>query len=341
MCTGGALNLPAVLAGAVVAFLLLTLLIAGVIVGAVLLRRAKRKGKNNKKSYIVKMECEEQQEVSLVNESTAGNDSEWRVAQAAFHYEQHAEDLHYENIDIGGQGCRGSEEGNGIRSEEGHYDVVVAADNVPLNGRAGHGSSKEVQVQQDDQSTRDTPDAVYAVVDMSKKKKQEKTQGGASATTTQGADTEEQHYEWSSGFGQDWLGNVVEPELNHGGIEQASPSNEANETVPQSEPCNPSALYAVVDKSKKKKQEKTQGGASATTTQGADTEEQHYEWSNVMGQDWLGNVVEEHGEVGQESLHNDAWETVPESEPHNPGVVCVVVDKSKKENKEKKNSDPV
>ena len=41
--TGGALNLPAVLAGAVVAFLLLTLLIAGIIVGAVLLGRAKRK----------------------------------------------------------------------------------------------------------------------------------------------------------------------------------------------------------------------------------------------------------------------------------------------------------
>ena len=207
MRTGGALNLPAVLAGAVVAFLLLILLlIAGIIVGAVLLRRAKRKGKNNnKKSKMVKMECEEQQEVSLVNESTAGNDSEWRVAQAAFHYEQHAEDAHYENIDIGGQGCRGREEGNGIRSEEGHYDDVVAADNVPLNGRAGHGSlsSKEVQVQQDDQSTRDTLDAVYAVVDMSKKKKQEKTQGGASATTTQGADTEEQHYEWSNVMGQD------------------------------------------------------------------------------------------------------------------------------------------
>ena len=132
----------------------------------------------------------------------------------------------------------------------------------------------------------------------------------------------------------------MEPEVNHGGIEQASPSNEAKETGPQSEPCNSSALYAVVDKSKKKKQEKTQGGASATTTQGADTEEQHYEWSNVMGQDWLGNVVEEHGEVGQESLHNDAWETVPQSEPCNPGAVCVVVDKSKEEKKEK-NSDPV
>ena len=88
----------------------------------------------------------------------------YEVTRFAFHYEQHAEDVHYENIDIGEQGCRGREEGNGIRSEESHYDVVVAADNVPLNGRAGHGSSKEVQVQQDDQSTRDTPDAVYAVV---------------------------------------------------------------------------------------------------------------------------------------------------------------------------------
>ena len=48
---------------------------------------------------------------------------------------------------------------------------------------------------------------------------------------------------------------------------------------------NPNAVYAVVDKRKKKKQEKTQGGASATTTQGADTEEQHYECSDVVGQD--------------------------------------------------------
>ena len=40
---GGALNLPAVLAGAVVAFLLLTLLIAGIIVGVVLLGRKTHK----------------------------------------------------------------------------------------------------------------------------------------------------------------------------------------------------------------------------------------------------------------------------------------------------------
>ena len=246
MRTGDALNLPAVVAGAVVAFLLLTLLLtAGIIVGVVLLRRAKRKGKkNNKKCKMVKVECEEKQEVSPENESTAGNDSEWRISQAAFHYEQHAEDMHYESIDIEGQGWRGREEGNGIRSEEGHYDVV-AADHVPLNGRAG--SSKEVKVHQNDQPKGD-PNAVYAVVDKSKKKKHKKTQGGASATTTQGADTEEQHYEQSSVFGQDWLGNVVEE---HGDVGQGSLSNDVNETGPQSEPHNPGAVYAVVDKSKK------------------------------------------------------------------------------------------
>ena len=41
--TGGALNLPAVLAGAVVAFLLLTLLTVGIIVGVALLRRKAHK----------------------------------------------------------------------------------------------------------------------------------------------------------------------------------------------------------------------------------------------------------------------------------------------------------
>ena len=43
--TAGALNLPAVVAGAVVAFLLLTLLIAGIIVGALLLGRKAHKKK--------------------------------------------------------------------------------------------------------------------------------------------------------------------------------------------------------------------------------------------------------------------------------------------------------
>ena len=106
---------------------------------------------------------------------------------------------------------------------------------------------------------------------------------------------------------------------------------------------DPNAVYVVVDKSKKKKQEKTQGGAIATTTQGADTEEQHYECSSGLGQDWLGNVNLErnHSDVGQGSLSNDANETGPQTRPHNSGAVCAVVDKSKRGNKGKKNSDPV
>ncbi len=52
------------------------------------------------------------------------------------------------------------------------------------------------------------------------------------------------------------------------------------------------------------------------------------------------NVLEvSHGDGGQESLSNDAKQTSPQSEPHNPGAVYVVVDKSKKGNEGKKNSE--
>ena len=107
--------------------------------------------------------------------------------------------------------------------------------------------------QQDDQP-KGTPDAVYAVVNNSKKKKQGKTQGGASATTIQGVHIEEQHYKGSSVFGQDWLGNRAgeKPDGNHSDVGQGDPSNDAKETGPQSEPCNPNAVYTVVDKRKKR-----------------------------------------------------------------------------------------
>ena len=58
--TGDALNLPAVVAGAVLAFLLLILLIAGIIVGVVLLRRGKSKEKTLKKGHwLEEAECTE------------------------------------------------------------------------------------------------------------------------------------------------------------------------------------------------------------------------------------------------------------------------------------------
>ena len=46
-----------------------------------------------------------------------------------------------------------------------------------------------------------------------------------------------------------------------------------------------------------------------------------------------------HGDGGQESLSNDAMQTGPKSEPCNPGAVYAMVDKSKKGNKGKKNSE--
>ena len=70
MHTGGALNLPAVLAGAVVAFLLLTLLIVGIIVGAVLLRR-----KAHKKRMLSQRKAP-QQKGSITKSSKAAKEEE-------------------------------------------------------------------------------------------------------------------------------------------------------------------------------------------------------------------------------------------------------------------------
>ena len=310
--TGGALNLRAVLAGAVVAFLLLILLIAGIIVGVVLLRRGKCKERTLKKGHwIEEVECTEKSTelTGRGQESSAGHSEQW-ADEAAFHYEQHVADLHYESTDFDREGCCGREDGNAIRSERNQCDGVGAAENTPMKDELGN--TIVPNGQQNDQP-KGTPDAVYAVVNKSKQKKHKKTQGGASATTTQGADTEEQHYEWSSGFGQDWLGNVDQKlEVNRGDVGQGSLSNDAWETGPQSEPCTASAVYAVVDKSKKHKGEKTQGGASATTTQGVDTEEQHYECSSGFGQDWFGNAVGEEleeGDFAQGSRFNVAKKT--------------------------------
>ena len=252
MCsTDVAENLPAVVAGVVVAFLLLTLLITGIIVGVVMLRRANRRENSlERKGELRNRECTEKQEEPAENESALVNDSQGEIVTAS-HYEQQVGDLHYESTDVLGLGRLGREEGNRIRFEGGHYDDIDA--DVMKNGAA---HKKNENTQQSDQP-KGTPNVVYAVVDKSKKKRKEKTQGGASATTTQSVCTDEQHYECSSAFGQDWLGNVVggKPEGNHGDVEQGSPSNDAQGIGPQSEPCNPKAVYAVVDKSKKRNNE--------------------------------------------------------------------------------------
>jgi len=243
--TGGALNLPAVLAGAVVAFLLLTLLIVGIIVGAVLLKKLKKKTRTlNNGEWVDEIERTEKSTelTGRGRESAAGHSEQW-ADEAAFHYEQHVADMHYESTDFDGEGYCGMLDGNAIGSERNQSDGVV---NTPTQHALEH---TRMSNDQQSERPRGNPNAVYAMVDKSKKKKHKKTQGGASATTTQGADTEEQHYECSDVMGLDWMGNVVEE---HGDVGQGSLSNDAWETVPQSEPHNPGAVYAVVDKSKKR-----------------------------------------------------------------------------------------
>ena len=315
----------------VVAFLLLTLLIAGIIVGAALLRKLKKKRRTlNNGEWVDGIECIERSTrlTGRGRESAAGHSEQW-AEEAAFHYEQHVADMHYESTDFDGEGCCGREDGNAIRSERNQSDGVRAADNTPT---------------QHIEWPRGNPNAVYAVVDKSKKRKHKKTQGGVSAIPTQGADTEEQHYECSDVVGQDWLGNVVgeKPKVNHGGVGQGSPSNDAWETCPQSEPCSPTTM--VVDKSKNRKGEKTQGAASAITTQGTDTEEQHYECSSGFGQDWFGTAVEVNPKAtlcnaakGCSSTDTDT--NGQQLEPYNTNAVYGMVDRSKKKIQSRKSGD--
>ena len=210
--TGGAL--PAVVAGAVVAFLLLTLLIAGIIVGAVLLRRTRKEIKKKQKA-VETIECVEKKEGLLEESVPKAVDSsfvckerdQWFDDALASHYEsiQNDEEPGYKSVDVAQQERISEVEGKGSRSKGDYYNVAEAAENISSEDIGQDAMERE---QQDAQS-RGNQNAVYAVVDKSKKKRQEKTQGGASTTTTQEADTEEQHYEWSSVFGQDWFGNVV------------------------------------------------------------------------------------------------------------------------------------
>ena len=297
------------------AFLLVTLLIASATTVAVLRRRKRRKG-------IVQVEGTEEPEVIGISLTPTTNNQQENDKTSS-----EREDLHPRSTDALEQSC--PKMITAVRSVGDYYDII----DVP--SQEGNGPQCNPRKDHRNDQAKGDPNAVYAVVDKSKKKKHEKTQGGASATT-QGADTEEQHYECSSGLGQDWLGNVVEPEVNHGGVER-SPTNDANETGPQSEPCNPGAVYAVVDMSKKKKHKKTLGGASATTTQGADTEEQHYECSTVLGQDWFGTAVEANPEAKLTNAGCSSTDTEtndPQSEPYNvnvnPNALYAVVDKSKK-----------
>ena len=127
--------------------------------------------------------------------------------------------MHYESANVAGQHC-GREKDNGMWSDGGHYDYALTGQRCGRgkdNGMwsdGGHydyaegdvlkegGEHRKKRSTVQEYQPKGDPSAVYAVVDMSKKKKH-KTQSVASATTTQGVDTEEQHYECSNVFGQD------------------------------------------------------------------------------------------------------------------------------------------
>ena len=145
----------AVLVSVVVTLLLLTLLIAGITIGLVLLRRAKGKGKVLQKKWklVERIECAEKTEEYLVDstakggESTAGSNSEQRIDdEVALHYErvQHEEELHYDSVDVPRQGCVSRVEGSGIRSGGDHYEVIDAAENFQMDG-VGHGTKEKGQ----------------------------------------------------------------------------------------------------------------------------------------------------------------------------------------------------
>ncbi len=87
------------------------------------------------------------------------------------------------------------------------------------------------------------PNVVYAVIDKSKKKKPVMTEIGK-RTTNEHYSEDQCYAHWSP------VGEGMKHPQSGGDVGQGSPSNEA--IVPQSEPRNPGAVYAVVDKSKKR-----------------------------------------------------------------------------------------
>ena len=255
------MNVTGVVAGVVAAFVFLLVLLVTSAVVAVVFRRSKQK-----KGIAPEEGTGESEMVGISLTTTTSEQQENFEANCG------REDLHYESTDALGQSPPTTT--IAVRSVGDYYDII----DVPSHEAASAQCNDIRKEGQLDDQAKDAPNAVYAVVDKSKKKKQEKTQGGASATTTQGVNTEEQHYEMSSAFGQDWFENEVggKPEDNHGDVGQESPSIDAKGTDPQSEPCNPNAVYAVVDKSKKMNRANGNDSPSQTAVHAQEDEAQKH-----------------------------------------------------------------
>ena len=226
--TAGAVGLTAVLSGVAVSSLLLALLIAGIIARVVLLRRAKRKeGSLQKRSPSVKsMECldkELKEPQGKVEESTAGNECEHCIDDVRV--EQYVEELNHESANVLRKGSLNRVEGNRIRCN-GDFDEIDAAEILSRDWDRHGTVDEDLQV---DQPT-DTPDAVYAVVDKSRKKKKGKTEGDQSTTATQDPYTEVQHYESSTVLGMDWVQNEVNSNEDVGETKKGSSSDDLKVT---------------------------------------------------------------------------------------------------------------
>ena len=99
--------------------------------------------------------------------------------------------------------------------------------------------------------------------------------------------------------------DILEPYNDTIGPHEEIPLSEradAKGTGPQSGSYDPNRVYAEVDKSKKKNKN-TDIDPSAATAKSVDIVEQHYECSDVFGQDWFGNEIGEkyEGKLGVQS----------------------------------------
>ena len=145
------------------AFLLTTLLITSAITVAVLRRRKRRKG-------IVPVEGTEGPEVIGISLTPTTSKQQESIEASG-----EREDLHRRSADALGQSSSCPSMMTAVRSVGDYYDITDVPSQEGTGPQCNH-----TKDHRDDQAKGD-PNAVYAVVDKSKKKKQQKTQGGASA----------------------------------------------------------------------------------------------------------------------------------------------------------------
>ena len=161
------------IAGAVAvgAFLLVTLLIASAITVAVLRRRKRRKG-------IVPVEGTEEPEVAGISLTPTTNKQQENDEASG-----EREDLDRRSTDALGQSCPRMM--TAVRSEGDYYDIIDVPSQEGTGPQCNH-----IMDHRDDQAKGD-PNAVYAVVDNSKKQRKVSAKDASSSLTTAHVDASE------------------------------------------------------------------------------------------------------------------------------------------------------